>query len=626
MPVFEAQSSLKKQQVRIENLLPEELRETSKKLTEFLKDYYEFLNSEVEKFEFVARLVKDPENDLIGNIFKTDVVELVSGNTEFLQPGLTLRIINEPGSFIVGEIKEILTDTTFRLKEKIDYSVDQDFEIIRIVDPLLSDLFVGNQIFRVEQAITTELDVITSDIISEVVSEANQGSTIIYIKKDSGLETGNRVGILGEIYRLQSEPISRNRDIFPEQFSFFVVSPHDPSNDVIGNPGFIINKIQNLRDVDTAEQSIFNRIQAEVSRTIPEFFSTNRKKTFKFSQNLYNIRGGEKSVEEFFKFFFNEPNVFVEYPYEKTLKPSSGNFDRVSNRYINQTGFLSNIDKLHDSFFYQRYSYVVRTPIERSQWEKPFERLIHPSGIKYFVEFFLEIIGRNLRTKMPRLQPVYVIRSLDLFEIIFKEFNSQKFDTIQDEIEFLVITGLSRLVLDVRPETNAIVVNAKKGFLLFENPLLETVESNDTLNIFNENDDLVASIVVKNVSSSGFKTTISFDSIEFASDYSELDPKDIFYIRFDDTNQTLVYELNLDTQGIPEEIVEYFLKKNTLKLLTKEFELKLIRMIKGQLNKNTNDQNKFLSNNEIQLFYDNTLEQGINNLLSITIGTKINTY
>jgi hypothetical protein len=88
--------------------------------------------------------------------------------------------------------------------------------------------------------------------------------------------------------------------------------------------------------------------------------------------------------------------VEVQYPYDKTLVPSSGSWDLNAalpkgGQYLNKKGFLSDDIKIHDSLRYQRFSYLVRTGQNVSTWENVFNRLVHPAGFIFFGEILLLI-------------------------------------------------------------------------------------------------------------------------------------------------------------------------------------------------------------------------------------------
>jgi hypothetical protein len=53
-------------------------------------------------------------------------------------------------------------------------------------------------------------------------------------------------------------------------------------------------------------------------------------------------------------------------------------------RYRTQDGFLSNGKKLQDSFYYQEFSYEIRSAVTLDKYEAMLKQLLHVSGTKYF--------------------------------------------------------------------------------------------------------------------------------------------------------------------------------------------------------------------------------------------------
>jgi len=64
--------------------------------------------------------------------------------------------------------------------------------------------------------------------------------------------------------------------------------------------------------------------------------------------------------------------------------------------FTNQDGFASDLKILQDSFFYQKFSYVLRTGTDINLWKSAFNRLVHPAGFIFFGEIvlFLEAISQ----------------------------------------------------------------------------------------------------------------------------------------------------------------------------------------------------------------------------------------
>ena len=110
-----------------------------------------------------------------------------------------------------------------------------------------------------------------------------------------------------------------------------------------------------------------------------------------------------------------------------TLKNSSGNFSigeiitgsqsgstatvlrsYTKGSYSSNQGFLDDSIKIQDSYFYQKFSYVIKTGNNVDVWKDKFNRLVHPAGFIFFGEILILLdawkTGYN-NTVMPELQP-----------------------------------------------------------------------------------------------------------------------------------------------------------------------------------------------------------------------------
>jgi hypothetical protein len=67
-------------------------------------------------------------------------------------------------------------------------------------------------------------------------------------------------------------------------------------------------------------------------------------------------------------------------------------------------GFLSDKKYIQDSYFYQKFSYVLKTGKNINDWKNAFTRLIHPAGFIFFGEIliFIKIIASNLNIQPGR--------------------------------------------------------------------------------------------------------------------------------------------------------------------------------------------------------------------------------
>ena len=57
--------------------------------------------------------------------------------------------------------------------------------------------------------------------------------------------------------------------------------------------------------------------------------------------------------------------------------------------YIDKGGHISDIKKIHDSDYYQEYSYVIRAAQSSQYWADIIKKALHPAGMKLFSEVYL---------------------------------------------------------------------------------------------------------------------------------------------------------------------------------------------------------------------------------------------
>jgi len=167
-------------------------------------------------------------------------------------------------------------------------------------------------------------------------------------------------------------------------------------------PSYVINAIEEAMNIDENTDDYLELMQKEIAQAIPRTLTVNKRNLYKNIVDFYKLKGSSDSIEIFFRLLFDE-NVEVAFPYDKTLIPSSGKWDTGLNRYLDHKGFLSDNVKLQDSKFYQKFSYVVRTGKNLSDWETAFDKLVHPAGFIFFGEILIltqltrAALGDNIR-------------------------------------------------------------------------------------------------------------------------------------------------------------------------------------------------------------------------------------
>lgn len=58
-------------------------------------------------------------------------------------------------------------------------------------------------------------------------------------------------------------------------------------------------------------------------------------------------------------------------------------------KLLNNNGFLSDVKKLQDSEYYQKFSYVIKSDISPKEYRSLIKRLVHPAGLRFFGEYYM---------------------------------------------------------------------------------------------------------------------------------------------------------------------------------------------------------------------------------------------
>jgi hypothetical protein len=212
-------------------------------------------------------------------------------------------------------------------------------------------------------------------------------------------------------------------------------------NWVSPGPSYAINTLEESLDIDTTLDQYLELIQKEIAPFIPRNITVDKRTLYKNIIEFYRLRGSSDSIEVFFRLLFND-SVEITQPYDQTLIPSSGAWDinpslPRGGQYLNNKGFLSDNIKIHDSFRYQKFSYLIKTGRGLVDWEALYNRLVHPAGFIFFGEILILIeltrrvlgdtdknirINRKTLSSMPGRQPG-VIGDED-FPVLIKAFAS----------------------------------------------------------------------------------------------------------------------------------------------------------------------------------------------------------
>lgn len=159
-----------------------------------------------------------------------------------------------------------------------------------------------------------------------------------------------------------------------------------------GYASYELSHVIDEQDIDVTSAKYLDAIQGEIAKNIPHSSVVDRNTLYKRLVHYYRIKGTPESVQVFFQMMFDSL-VEVYYPGDNLMKLSAGNY--ATGSYSNSSGFLSNVDKIQDSDFWQDFSYQIRSSELTNSWRNSFSRLVHPAGMKLFALLLIEISTKS---------------------------------------------------------------------------------------------------------------------------------------------------------------------------------------------------------------------------------------
>ena len=130
--------------------------------------------------------------------------------------------------------------------------------------------------------------------------------------------------------------------------------------------------------------------------------------------------------------------------------------------FSSDRGKLSNANqRLQDSYFYQDYSYVVRSKTSINDWRNLIKRTTHPAGFQLFGEMVVESAGAS---PMPVSQPsIDYISTIELPPVQITSISSSRFVTvIQQKLEQIKVEeGRGSISIDTFDATETVTYNVR---------------------------------------------------------------------------------------------------------------------------------------------------------------------
>ncbi len=114
-----------------------------------------------------------------------------------------------------------------------------------------------------------------------------------------------------------------------------------------------------------------------------------------------------------------------------TIAFTTGAVNVKTGRFKDSRGMLSNVNKLQDNYYYQNYSYVVRSNVPSNKWIEVVKNTAHPAGTAIFGELVIEqVVDVSEFITVP-------IERLHIYEFPLEELYAETFYYAVDFIKIL---------------------------------------------------------------------------------------------------------------------------------------------------------------------------------------------
>lgn len=130
-----------------------------------------------------------------------------------------------------------------------------------------------------------------------------------------------------------------------------------------------------------------------------------------------------------------------------TLSFTTGAVNAKTGRFRDSRGMLSNVNRLQDNFYYQNYSYVIRSNVPSNKWLDIVKNTTHPAGTAIFGELTIEQTVDFSQFITTPIQPLHI------YEFVLEELSASgginRNNEFYFEVEFIKILTDTATVADV---------------------------------------------------------------------------------------------------------------------------------------------------------------------------------
>ena len=185
-------------------------------------------------------------------------------------------------------------------------------------------------------------------------------------------------------------------DIFSQKFVLFLEKYYEWLN----NP----ENIASRRNIDV---EFLTEIWDEFAPLLPKTLHFDQRLVLKHLHHLFREKGSLQGIIDFFKILYGE-EITVYYPWKDVVILSDSTWDNKEGlialdsyditlnelcfnkgQFKTNKSLLSDTQMIQDSFYWQKFSYDIKSSNPRKKWDDVYQAVMHTAGYKLFNSLFL---------------------------------------------------------------------------------------------------------------------------------------------------------------------------------------------------------------------------------------------
>ena len=382
----------------ISSQLPDYIRTTYPLFVSFLEQYYNYLDRSVG--QLIAVVVDNPGSNYSSN--PTLSIQVIQNDVDYYNYGE--RIEDYKGAVLVPVVKNGRITKVLVTNYGQNYNDGDDIQIVvtdptgsgAVLRPVIVDA-LGN-INEASKAVISvrdidqEFDLITAYLENEYIPNFPKN---LYTSEQVSVEAKAFIKFIKQFYGKKGTEDSIKflyRILFNVDVNFYY-----PSTDMLrvsdgkwSQPKYI--SITGASGV-VVQNYVGHRIIGNLSNATAIVQGATQPTGSYYLLNVSDVIGSfSQSSESIYDYGVTGKGIQIGTSYNTG---ATGIFYSATGSYIGTDGQLSSNKKIQDSYYYQQFSYELRSSENIRNFKSILEELVHPAGLKYFILLTLEAAAKE---------------------------------------------------------------------------------------------------------------------------------------------------------------------------------------------------------------------------------------